>query len=106
MSQPHKIFFKGTDNDFVIFTENPELIKKYRAGDTTIALSEVVSVFKVFVNRQGGVEGVLDEASKSELQNEFGSSLKVDEIIKVILEKGDDKQGAGSFKKSAPVLNH
>lgn len=106
MSEPHKIFYKGADYDFVIFTENPDLIQKYKAGDTTIPLSDVVSVFKVFVNRQGGVEGVLDEASKAELQNEFGSSLNVDEIIKLILEKGEDKRSAGNFRKNAPVLNH
>lgn len=103
MPEPHKIFYKGADNDFVIFTENPEMIKKYRAGDTTIALAEIVSVFKVFVNRQGGVEGVLDEASKAELQNEFGK-LGVDEVIKLILEKGEDKHGAGSFKRTDPIL--
>lgn len=106
MPEPHKIFFKGKEHDFVIFTENPDLIKKYKAGDTTIPLSDIISVFKVFVNRQGGVEGVLDEASKAELQNEFGNKAKVDEIIKIILDEGDDKHGAGSFKKSPPILNN
>ncbi|EEQ40477.1 hypothetical protein EJF18_50225 [Clavispora lusitaniae] len=100
MAEPHKIFYKGSEYDFVIFTENPELIKKYRSGDTTIPLSDFISVFKVFVNRQGGVDGVLDEASKAELETEFGKSANVDDVIKLILEKGDDKKSAGSFREN------
>lgn len=94
MTQPHKIFYKGNGNDFVIFTENPDLIAKYKKGDATIPLIEIVSIYKVFINRQGGVEGVLDEASKAELQNEFGKDAKVDDVIKKILNDGDDKHGA------------
>lgn len=97
MPQPHKIFYKGQENDFVIFTENPELIAKYRKGDSTIPLIDVLSIYKVFINRQGGVEGVLDEASKAELHNEFGKQATVDEVIQKILREGSDKHSAGSF---------
>lgn len=96
MAQPHKLFWKGSDYDFVVFIEDSNLVQKYKGGDTTIPLIDIVSIYKVFINRQGGVEGVLDEASKSELANEFGSS-DVDAIIKKILVEGTDKKSAGSF---------
>lgn len=97
MTQPHKIFWKGAEYDFVIFSENRDLIEQYKKGDTTIPLVDLVSVYKVFVNRQGGVEGVLDEASKLELQTEFGKKATVDDVIKKILFEGDEKGGAGNF---------
>lgn len=97
MAQPHKLFYKGKENDFVIFTEDPEATKKYKNGDKTVPLIDIVSIYKVFVNRQGGVEGLLDEASKLELQNEFGPKANVDDVIKIILNEGDDKHGAGRF---------
>ncbi|KAF8004476.1 hypothetical protein OXX80_003220 [Metschnikowia pulcherrima] len=103
MASPHKLFYKGTDSDFVVFIEDPEVLAKYKAGDTTLPLIDVVSIYKIFVNRQGGVEGVLDEASKEEIQNEFGNKANVDSAIKIILEKGEDKQGAGRF--ASPSLN-
>ncbi|KAI5952375.1 hypothetical protein KGF54_003242 [Candida jiufengensis] len=89
-NQPHKLFYKGADNDFVIFIDSPELFQKFKKGDTTIPLIDIVSIFKVFINRQGGAEGILDEASKQDLSNEFKTS-NVDEAIKIILDKGEDK---------------
>lgn len=97
MPETHKIFYKGAENDFVVFIENLDLHKKYKAGDTTVPLLDFVSVFKVFVNRQGGVEGKLDEASKQELASEFGKK-QPDEIIKYIADHGDEKQISGSFQ--------
>lgn len=98
MAQPHKIFWKGSDYDFVVFVEDTDLLQKYKKGDSTIPLVDIVSIYKVFINRQGGVEGVLDEASKAEISNEFGKS-DVDEVIKKIIFEGADKQGAGSIYK-------
>ncbi len=37
-------------------------------SDTTIPLIDIVSIYKLFVNRQGGLEGVLDEASENRYQ--------------------------------------
>lgn len=101
MSAPHKFFYQGEHSDFVVFIEDPATLAKYNAGDTTIPLVDVVGVYKVFVNRQRGVEGVLDEASKEQIQNEFGKGATVDDAIKAILKKGQDKQGAGSFAESS-----
>lgn len=94
MVQPHKLFYKGKEEDFIIFIEDKDLLNKYRNNDTTIPLIDLVSIYKVFTNRQGGSEGVLDEASKAELQNEFGTN-NVDDAIKVILKEGQDKSVGG-----------
>lgn len=89
--QPHELFYKGKEASFFIFVDDAALLQKYRKGDTTIPMVDLVSVFKIFVNRQGGVEGKLDEASKAELANEFGN-LSSDEIIRKILIEGEDKK--------------
>lgn len=104
MAQPHKLFWKGNEADFVIFIENTDLVEKYKKGDSTIPLIDIISIYKVFINRQGGVEGVLDEASKLELSNEFGKA-DIDEIIKKILKEGADKQGAGSLGRGGSSTN-
>lgn len=93
MVQPHKLFYKGNENDFILFVESADLLTKYRKGDTSIPLIDLVSIYKVFTNRQGGVEGVLDEASKAELSNEFGTS-DTDAVIKKILIEGSDKHSS------------
>lgn len=100
MAAPHKLFFKGSNvDDFVIFVDDVQLREKYLKGDTTIPLIDIVSIYKVFVNRQGGLEGVLDEASKNELSNEFGTT-DIDSIIKRILKDGADKQSSSISKGS------
>lgn len=101
MAAPHKLFYKGSStDDFVIFVDDVNLREKYLKGDTTIPLIDIVSIYKVFVNRQGGLEGVLDEASKHELSNEFGTT-DVDAVIKKILKEGDDKQGSSIYRGSS-----
>lgn len=92
MVQPHRLFYKGNECDFIIFVEDDDLLKKYKDNDTTIPLIDILSIYKIFTNRQGGVEGVLDEASKQELQSEFGTK-NADEIIKKIVNEGVDKLG-------------
>lgn len=97
MVNPHKIFYKGEVCDFIIFIENLDLLEKFRNNDTTIPLIDIVSINKVFVNRQRGSEGQLDEASKVELKNEFGK-LNDMEIIKKIIDEGEDKSSASIHK--------
>ncbi|KAL7665209.1 Ribosome maturation protein SDO1/SBDS N-terminal domain-containing protein [[Candida] zeylanoides] len=99
-SNPQKIFFKGKDNDFIIFIEDDNSVQKFKKGDTTIPLIEIVSIYKVFTTRLGGSEGVLDEASKSELQNEFNTS-DVDEVIKIILRQGENKSSVNVSRGGA-----
>lgn len=97
MANPHKLFYQGSEYDFVVFVEDKELLDKYRNNDNTIPLVDIVSIFKVFINRQGGVEGVLDEASHLELQNEFGTK-NADEVIIKILKEGQDKANVSIHK--------
>lgn len=49
-----KVHYKGaeTENDFVVFIEDVETMKKYKAGDTTIPLAQVVQSFKVFTTHK------------------------------------------------------
>lgn len=103
MVAPHKIFYKGKEFDFVVFIEDLGLLKRYLGGDTTLPLIDIVSIYKIFINRQGGSEGVLDEASKQELSEEFGK-LDKDEIIKKIIKEGSDKKVAG-FSNDDNSLN-
>ncbi|ODQ81752.1 hypothetical protein BABINDRAFT_165275 [Babjeviella inositovora NRRL Y-12698] len=93
MSSPIKYFYKGTDADFTVLVESQELVDKFRKGDSTIPLIDIVSIYKIFISRIGGSEGRLDEASKTELVNQFGSS-HVDDVIKEILVNGTSKHGA------------
>lgn len=89
-NEPHKVLYQGATTDFIIFIEDSNLVDKFKQGDTTIPIVDVVSIFKVFVNRQKGSEGMLDEASKMELQDEFGKA-NINDIIKKILTEGSDK---------------
>merc|ERR1711939_477533 len=56
-------------------------------NDKTIALATVVSGWKVFVTHKHGNHGILDGASKGQLEGEFGTS-KDDDVFKQIIENG------------------
>ncbi|KFZ11915.1 hypothetical protein V501_04491 [Pseudogymnoascus sp. VKM F-4519 (FW-2642)] len=81
-----KVHYKGSTDDYVVFVEDPAMLKKWR-GDKTIALVEVVDAFKVFTTGKQGAQGELNTASKSQLENEFGTS-KEDDVIQKILQEG------------------
>ncbi|KAG7192744.1 uncharacterized protein KQ657_001527 [Scheffersomyces spartinae] len=88
MPDPHRIFLKGTDNDFIVFVDEPEMWEKYKK-DPSIDLVDFVSVFQVFVTSKGSL-GDLDTASEAELANEFGSA-DVNKAIAHILKNGEDR---------------
>lgn len=50
-------------------------------------LSEVLESYDIFTTGGHGVQGNLDQASKSQLENEFGTTDE-NEVLKQILEKG------------------
>ncbi|KAF7715838.1 Uncharacterized protein PECH_006010 [Penicillium ucsense] len=85
--QTHKIFFKGQSEDFIVFVDDLEILKKWK-GDRSIPLTDVLNGWKIFVTHGHGAQGVLDTASKTALENEFGTS-KEEECIVKILENGD-----------------
>jgi len=85
-----KVHFKGQDDDFVVFVDDPETFKKWKA-DKSIPLAHFISSFKIFVTHKQGAQGQLDGASKSTLENQFGTHVD-DEVIKQILEKGTSQE--------------
>jgi ribosome maturation protein Sdo1 len=82
---------QSTDEFIVIV--NPAEFKKWKAGDRTIPLAEVVDSFKVFYSNQGA-QGILGTPSKQQLDTIFGTTKDVD-VMTQILEKGKDQAGNG-----------
>lgn len=98
MSNPVKVFYQGSSQDFVVFVESEEVAEKH-TQDSTIPLVDVVGTFKVFTPESGrGVEGVLHEAANRDLENEFGK-LSVEDIIAKIIKEGSLKNNAKVGKK-------
>ncbi|KIL00523.1 hypothetical protein PAXRUDRAFT_821616 [Paxillus rubicundulus Ve08.2h10] len=81
---------------------NPVEYKKWKAGDTTISLTEVVDSFEIFHSGQGA-QGYLGRPSKQQLENIFGTSKDID-AMKILLEKGKEQQGDG-FTWGANTMN-
>ena len=81
-----KVFYQGSSEGFVVFVENEEIVKKWKE-DKTIPLTDVVGGWKIFTTEHGK-QGVLNTASNSQLENEFGTKNE-DDVVKAILEKGD-----------------
>lgn len=47
----YKVFYKGTEEDFIIFVDSPEDLAKWKA-DRSIPLAQVVSGFKIMVSHK------------------------------------------------------
>ncbi|KAJ5961497.1 RNA binding protein [Penicillium viridicatum] len=82
-----KIFYKGSSDDFIVFVDDLEILQKWKS-DRSVPLTEVLNGWKIFVTHSHGAQGVLDTASQSALQNEFGTT-KDDECMVKILEGGE-----------------
>ncbi|KAG9317348.1 DUF1960-domain-containing protein [Chiua virens] len=82
---------QSTDEYMLIV--NPTEFKKWKSGDTTIPLAEVVDSFEIFHSTQGN-QGYLGRPSKQQLDTTFGTSKDV-EVIKILLEKGKEQSGEG-----------
>lgn len=95
-------FHKGKTQDFFVFLESEELAQKY-IKDSTLPLVDVVGTFKVYTSEGGrGVDGVISEAAKRDLENEFGKKTK-DEIIEHILREGSIRNDSKIGKKFVGV---
>jgi hypothetical protein len=46
-----KVHYKGKDDDFIVFVDSPEDVKKWK-NDKTVPLAQVVSGWKVFVTHK------------------------------------------------------
>jgi len=82
-----KVHFKGENDDFIVFIDDQDSLRKYKDGDKTVPLADVVQSFKIFVTHKHGAQGTFDGASNATLDNEFGTH-EAEEVIKKILEKG------------------
>jgi len=82
---------QSTDEFTVIV--NPEEYKKWKEGDTTIPLADVVDSFQVFFSNQGA-QGLLGTPSRQQLDNVFGTHKDV-VVIEHILKNGSEQSGKG-----------
>jgi len=91
-----KVLYKAKSNDFVIIVDSTEAVEKYRKNSST-PLVDVVDSYDVFITHKHGAQGVLDRASKSQIENEFGTT-KVEDAIEIILREGQVQQTKGPEK--------
>jgi len=105
-----KVHYAGKDEDFIIFVDGEDSVQKWKKDKST-PLAQVVSGFKIFVTHKQGSQGVMDAASHSTLENEFGTHNE-DECMSKILEKGTvqtsenpERQGPTNDTKG-PALSH
>lgn len=47
----YKVFYKGDHDDFIIFVEDPALVREWKK-DRSLPLARVVSGFKIFVTHR------------------------------------------------------
>jgi len=79
-------------DEFIIIV-NPEEYKKWKSGDKSVPLADVVDSFDIFHSTQGS-QGYLGRASNQQLENTFGTSKDVD-VVEILLEKGKEQSGEG-----------
>jgi len=86
-----KVVYKPDPNasDVFLVIVNPVEYKKWKDGDRTIPLVDVVDSFEVLSSNQGP-QGLLGRPSKQELDNVFGTHVDV-EVIQYILDKGKEE---------------
>ncbi|KAF2090988.1 putative RNA binding protein [Saccharata proteae CBS 121410] len=106
-----KVHLKGKDDDFVIFVDSIKAVQEWK-NDKSVPLAQVVSGWKVFVTHKQGTQGILDGASNSALDNEFGTH-KEEDVVQQILERGDvqeveehGRQGDKNITKGPAVAHH
>ena len=81
-----QVFYKGSSETFTVFVENEEAVQEWKK-DSSVPLAQVVAGYKILIPEHGK-QGVLNTASNSQLENEFGTTNE-DEIIKKILQSGE-----------------
>ena len=79
-------------NEYIVIVNSDEF-KKWKDGDTSIPLAEVVDSFGVFHSGQGS-QGLLGQVSNQELDSVFGTHKDVD-VVEKILKEGRFQSGEG-----------
>lgn len=97
-----KVVYKpdAQSTEFMVMV-NPAEFKKWKAGDTSIPLAEVVDSFEIFCSTQGS-QGYLGRPSKQQLENLFGTSKDV-EVVKALLEKGKEHSGEAIHSRAFSI---
>ncbi|KAL0633611.1 hypothetical protein Q9L58_007501 [Maublancomyces gigas] len=108
--QQCKVIFKGKNDDFIVFVESLEDVEKWKK-DSSIPLAQVLNGWKIFYSDKHGAQGILNEASKSHLENEFGTSAE-EKIIEKILRSGSPQVSTASERQGVtnisggPTVSH
>ncbi|KAK9371061.1 ribosome maturation protein [Lipomyces kononenkoae] len=97
-----KVFYRGKSHEFMVVVQSPQEYRRYKK-DPSVPLVDVLNSFKVFVTR-AGTQGIIDEASRSMLENEFGTKDQ-NEIIQKVLRDGDFQEQKYSYKTSYDSTN-
>lgn len=89
MSQ-ERVFYKGNKEDFLVFLDDVDEYERYIHGVKSVPLSSFLARFDVYRSVTGnGSEGMLEIASKQNLNEEFGDFKSVeDDILPKILKNG------------------
>jgi len=82
---------------------NPEEYKKWKEGDTSVPLIEVVDSFNVY-HSSTGHQGLLGQPSKQQLDNDFGTHNET-EVVKIVLEKGAAQNSDRIGKDGGSTMN-
>jgi len=95
MKQTTRVTYKPDpqSTDEFIMIVNKEEYQKWKKGDKTIPLAEVVESFQIFFSNQGH-QGHLGQASRQQLDTVFGTHKDID-VAEQLLEKGEAKTGEG-----------
>ncbi|KAG7880837.1 hypothetical protein KL905_002294 [Ogataea polymorpha] len=107
MTGPYKLFYKGQSKDFVVFIDDKDAYEKYvHKHDRSIPLADVVSNFDIYTNQMGqGSEGKLEKASQTDLSVEFGEVKHAEDVLPLILEKGEILNSIGVDHKKWSSTN-
>ncbi|KAF3924285.1 hypothetical protein ABW21_db0206266 [Orbilia brochopaga] len=81
-----KVYLQKGGEDFIVMVESHDMLQKWKK-DSSTPLIDVVDGFSVFTTHKHGAQGVLDSASKSTLEDAFGTS-NTDDVIQIILREG------------------
>ncbi|KAJ8698570.1 hypothetical protein PTI98_005263 [Pleurotus ostreatus] len=100
-----KVIYKPdpqSTEEYLVIVDHDQY-KKWKEGDTTIALSAVVDSFQVFYSNQGN-QGLLGKPSKQQLDTVFGTH-KDDDVVLAILQKGKPQASEGIANSNFGTTN-
>ncbi|KAK9463093.1 ribosome maturation protein [Lipomyces oligophaga] len=102
-----KVVYHGSTNDFLVIVSSPAAYKSFKSNPSSVALVDVVDAFSIYTSAdtRRGSHGILDQASKSLIENEFGEKTSTDEAITKILLEGQLQETKNSDKNDFKSTN-